>query len=73
MTLDGLIREAAGIQQNAFDARQYSAAIAALTAKAKLAGFWIERGEHNNMNVNYAVSDEPLSETDWAERHVTEH
>ena len=73
VTLDGLIREAAGIQQNAFDARQYSAAIAALTAKAKLAGFWIERGEHNNMNVNYAVSDEPLSETDWAERHVTEH
>ena len=73
VTLDGLIREAAGIQQSAFDARQYSAAIAALTAKAKLAGFWIDRGEHNNTNVNYAVSDQPPSETDWAERHVTEH
>jgi hypothetical protein len=68
-----LIGEAAGIQQSAIEAQAYSAAVAALTAKAKLAGLWIERGEHSNTNVNYAVSDEPPSESEWVRRHVTEH
>ena len=54
-------------------ADEASAAVAALTAKAKLAGLWIERGEHSNTNVNYAVSDEPPSESEWVRRHVTEH
>jgi hypothetical protein len=27
----------------------------------------------NNTNVTYAISDEPLSESEWAERCVTEH
>ncbi len=73
MTIDTLIREAADIQQKATDGRQYSAAIAALIAKAKLAGRWVERTEQNNTNVNYAVSDRPMSETEWVEKHVTEH
>jgi hypothetical protein len=73
VTLNSLIGEAADIQQSAVKAQAYSAAVAALTAKAKLAGLWIERGEHSNTNVNYAVSDEPLSEGEWTSRYVTEH
>jgi Family of unknown function (DUF5681) len=26
-----------------------------------------------NTNVNYAVSDQPMSEQEWIEKHVTEH
>jgi hypothetical protein len=47
---------------------QYSAAVAALTAKAKLAGLWVDRAE--NLNGNYAISDKPLSEQEWVEKHV---
>jgi hypothetical protein len=27
----------------------------------------------NNTNINYAVSDQPMSEQEWVEKHVTEH
>jgi hypothetical protein len=27
----------------------------------------------NNTNVNYAVSDQPMSEQEWFEKHGTEH
>jgi hypothetical protein len=47
---------------------QYSAAVAALTAKAKLAGLWVDRAE--NLNGNYAISDKPLTEQEWVEKHV---
>jgi hypothetical protein len=40
VTVESLINEAADIQRCATKARQYSAAIAALIAKAKLAGRW---------------------------------
>jgi hypothetical protein len=36
---------------------QISAAVAALTAKAKLAGFWVDKQESTNKN--YVVSAEP--------------
>jgi hypothetical protein len=39
-----------------------------LTAIAKLAGLWVDRAE--NINGNYAISDQPLSEQEWAERYV---
>jgi phage terminase small subunit len=73
VTIDTLICEAAEIQQKATDGRQYSAAIAALIAKAKLAGRWVERTEQNNTNVNYAVSDRSFSQQEWVEKHVIEH
>lgn len=73
ITLESLIVEADAIQKAASADKQHSAATAALTAKAKLAGLWIERGEHSNTNVNYTVSDEPQTESDWHEQHVTEH
>ena len=42
--------------------------VTALTAKAKLAGLWVDRAE--NLNGNYAISDKPLSEQEWVEKHV---
>jgi hypothetical protein len=39
-----------------------------LTAIAKLAGLWVDRSE--NLNGNYAISDKPLSEQEWAERSI---
>jgi hypothetical protein len=62
VAIESLIREAAELQAAVQQDGQFSAAVSALMAKAKLAGLWIERGEHQNTNVNYAVSDEPPSE-----------
>ena len=73
VTLESLIEEAAEIQRVSIKLEQMSAATAALTAKAKLAGLWIERGEHSNQNVNYVVSDKPMTEEEWVAEHVTEH
>jgi hypothetical protein len=73
ITLQSLIEEAADIQKRAAKAGQYSAAIAALIAKAKLAGRWVERAEQKNTNVNYIVSDQPMTEEEWVAEHVTEH
>ena len=72
ITLQRLIEEAADIQERATKAGQYSAAIAALIAKAKLAGRWVERGEQKNTNVNYVVSDQPMTEEEWVAERVTE-
>jgi len=51
VTLESLIREAGEIQEAAKQEKQYSAATAALTAKAKLAGLWIDKAENTNRNV----------------------
>ena len=47
---------------------QISAAVAALIAKAKLAGFWVERAENKNSNAIYAISDQPLTTEEWEEK-----
>jgi hypothetical protein len=73
ITLESLIKEAAGVQERATKAGQHSAAIAALIAKAKLAGRWVERAEQKNTNVNYVVSDQPMTEEGWVAERVTEH
>jgi phage terminase small subunit len=65
VTVESLIKEAADIQKRATKAGQHSAAIAALIAKAKLAGRWVERAEQKNTNVNYIVSDQPMTEEEW--------
>jgi hypothetical protein len=72
ITIESLIKEAADIQRRATKAGQHSAAIAALIAKAKLAGRWVDRAEQRNTNVVYAVSDKPMSEEEWTQRFVTE-
>jgi hypothetical protein len=45
ITIERLIKEAADIQKRATKAGQHSAAIAALIAKAKLAGRWVDRSQ----------------------------
>jgi hypothetical protein len=71
VSLYGLIREADDIQRRALAAQHHAAAVAALTVKAKLAGYWVERVQSEAVNVNYVVSDEPLSEEEWIGKHVT--
>lgn len=63
VTIESLIREAGEIQELAKSAGQYSAATAALTAKAKLAGQWVEKNENTNRNVAdpATVSDADLA------------
>jgi phage terminase small subunit len=73
LTIESLIEEAAGIQDKATRAGQFSAAIAALIAKAKLSGRWVERAEQGNTNVQYVISDKPMTEDEWVEKCVTEH
>lgn len=52
ISLQSLLEEAADIQAAAMEAKQHSAAITALTVKAKLAGLWVDKSENVNRNVN---------------------
>lgn len=62
ITIASLIQEAAEIQNAAKEAGQHSAAVAALTAKAKLAGLWVDKAENTNRNVDPSqVSDAELA------------
>jgi hypothetical protein len=40
----------------------------ALTAIAKLAGLWVDQTA--NINGNYSISDKPLTEQEWVEKHI---
>jgi hypothetical protein len=71
ITLERLITEAGDIQRKALAAQSYTAAVAALIAKAKLAGFWVDRTQGENFNTHYVVGDAPPSEEDWQRQHVT--
>lgn len=74
ITLESLIREAGEIQLAAMADKQHSAATAALTAKAKLAGLWVDRSETENVNTNYVVSGEPVDNVeDWEREHAPKH
>jgi phage terminase small subunit len=63
VTLESLIQEAADIQTKALTAGQFGPAVTALTAKAKLAGLWIEKRE----NTNRTIDASRLSDADLAE------
>jgi hypothetical protein len=67
-TIEKAIHEADLIQREAMKAQQYGAATAALIAKAKLAGIWVERSE--SVNAHYAISDKPLSDEEWKRKYV---
>ncbi len=74
ITLASLIQEAAEIQEAAKADKQYSAATAAFTAKAKLSGHWVERAETENVNKNYVVSADPIVNVeDWEAEHTAKH
>jgi DNA polymerase III delta prime subunit len=69
ITVEKLVQEAARIQREAERSGNHSAAVAALTAKAKIAGLWVEKTETENVNLHYVVSDSLPSEEQWiAER-----
>ena len=61
VTTESLIAEAAAIQAGAMRAGQHSAAVAALTAKAKLAGKWIERTETGSPGEFDRMTDDELA------------
>jgi phage terminase small subunit len=62
VTLASLMEEAGEIQAAAMEAKQLSAATAALTIKAKLAGLWVDKAENTNRNVDPAqVTDAELA------------
>ena len=72
ITVEKLVQEAAAIQRDAQRAGNHSAAVAALTAKAKIAGLWVEKTE--NTNLHYALSDQLPTEEQWeAERVIGWH
>jgi phage terminase small subunit len=50
-TVSSLIQEAGEIQAAAMQEKQLSAATAALTVKAKLAGLWVDKAESTNRNI----------------------
>jgi hypothetical protein len=58
-----MIKEFAETAAEAKAEKQYG-----LTAIAKLAGLWVDRSE--NLNGNYAISDKPLTEQEWVEKHI---
>ena len=63
ITLASLMQEAGEIQAAAMEAKQLSAATAALTIKAKLAGLWVDKAENTNRNVDPAqVTDAELAQ-----------
>lgn len=49
----------------------YAPSNKALELLGKEIGMFVDRTE--NVNINHDVSDEPLSDEEWASRHVTEH
>jgi phage terminase small subunit len=68
ITVESMIKEFANAAKDAKTDKQHGAVVSALTAVAKLAGFWVDRAE--NLNGNYAISDKLLTDEEWAERFV---
>lgn len=63
VTLESLMRDAEAARLLAMKIDQPSAAVSALTARAKLAGLWIERSERTNRNVDLdALTDQQIAE-----------
>lgn len=69
ITVDSLIEELDALKAAAMNLKQAGPAVAALTAKAKLAGLWIERAKHEvtEATVHYIISDEPMTAEEWIE------
>lgn len=73
VTLEGMIVRFDALALAAASAKQYGPVATALTAISKLSGLWIERTEAKNENVNYVISDEPLTAEEWAAECATTH
>jgi hypothetical protein len=68
VTLQGLIEEATDIQTKAMADGKYSAAVAALTVKAKLAGLLVDKAENKANNVVYHIADKPMTMDEWEQK-----
>jgi hypothetical protein len=68
ITVESMITEFANAAKGAKADKQHGPVVSALTAIVKLAGLWVDRSE--SLNGNYAISDKPLSEQEWVEKHV---
>lgn len=72
VTIEALTQELEDARKLAMaDDKGASAAVAAVMGKAKLHGFLVERSE--NVNTNFTISSEPISETEWLEEHGSTH
>jgi phage terminase small subunit len=71
VTLQSLIAEAGDIQTKALASGHYSAAVSALTVKAKLAGLWVDRGENKANQVIHLIRDRPLTAEEWTAMYCT--
>ena len=72
VTLQSLIAEADEIRLKALAKGHYSAAVSALTVKAKLSGHWVDRSENQTSNVIKTISSEPLTTEEWAAKYGAE-
>ena len=72
VTLQSLIVEADEIKARALAKGHYSAAVSALTVKAKLSGHWVDRSENQTSNVIKTISSEPLTTEEWAAKYGAE-
>ena len=70
VTRQGLI-DGTDIQTKAMADGKYSAAVAALTVKAKLAGLWIDKAENKANNVVYHIADHPLTQDEWEAKYCS--
>jgi hypothetical protein len=64
--------EAGDIQTKALAKGNYSAAVSALTVKAKLSGHWVDRGEVQTTKVIKTISPVPLTVEEWAAKYGAE-
>lgn len=72
VTLQGLTDELEEARKLAMkDEKGASAAVAAVMGKAKLHGFLVDKSE--NVNHNYEISDEPLTEQEWSDEYASTH
>lgn len=69
VTVETITAELEEARQLANTNKQASAAVAAVLGKAKLHGLLVDRAE--SVNTNYNISDQPLTEDEWAEQHTT--
>jgi hypothetical protein len=69
VTLESLIAEARDIQTKALAEGKYSAAVSALTVKAKLAGFLTDHPQDKTNNVVYHIGSTSMTKEEWIAKY----
>jgi phage terminase small subunit len=71
ITREWIIEQLVDNARRARDAGDFGPSNKAFELLGKEIGMFVERTE--NININHDVTDEPLSDEEWASQHVTEH